>query len=109
LSKENEAASWREFILFWAGFLVLVIGTVSIMLTISGVLIDVLSYRCWYPVLSPLMGMSEPVKTAQLVGIPNRYYCYDPMVAVIRFVFNLLAELIVVGAGVYMMLNGKKR
>jgi hypothetical protein len=40
---------------------------------------------------------------------PYRYYCYDPVVAVIRFVFYMLAELVVIGAGVYMMLNGKKR
>ena len=113
LSKEGEAASWREFLLFWVGFLIVVIGAVSILLTISGVLVDVLSYRCWYPVLSPLMGMSAPAQPAQSIaqpiGTPYPNYCYNPMVAVVRFVFNLLAELVLIGAGVYMMLNGKKR
>lgn len=36
-------------------------------------------------------------------------YCVDPVMAVVRFVFNFLASLIIVGAGAYMMLNGKKR
>ena len=111
LSKEVEAASWREFLLFWIGFVIIVVGVVSILLTISGVMIDVLSYRCWYPIISPLLGMNQPAKPTQTVRSDMPlfpYYCYDPVVAVIRFVFNLLAELIVIGAGLYMMLNGKK-
>jgi hypothetical protein len=35
-------------------------------------------------------------------------YCVNPAVAVVRFAFNFLAELVLLGAGVYMMINGKK-
>jgi hypothetical protein len=108
MSKENQIASWREFMLFWVGFSIVVIGVVCIMLTVSGVLVDVLGNRCWYPILSPLIGISQPPTPAQIGTAQYSYYCYDPTVAVIRFVFNLLAELIVIGAGLYMMLNGKK-
>jgi len=106
LSKDENAASRRQFLLYWVGFLVIVLGAVSILMTISGVLIDVLSYRCWYPILSPMMGVTQPPKPTQAVVVP--YYCSSPMVAVVRFVFNLLAELVLVGAGVYMTLNGKR-
>lgn len=114
LSKEAAVASWRDFLLYWIGFIIIIVGVVSILLTIAGVLIDVLSFRCWYPILSPLMGISQPTKPMEINGtaVPNQYYpyyCYDPVVAVVRFVFNLLAELVVIGAGAFMMLNGKKR
>jgi uncharacterized protein YggT (Ycf19 family) len=109
MSKAEERASWREFMLYWVGFLILVIAGISVLLTISGLLIDVLSYRCWIPILSPLMGMSEPPNLPQQVGTLPPYYCEDPSIAIIRFVFNLLSELLVIGAGTYMMLNGKKR
>ena len=112
LSKESDVASWREFLLYWIGFVVTVIGVMSVLLTISGVLIDVLSYRCWYPIISPLMGVSQPVKPSQtndagMLYYP--YYCDDPAIAVIRFVFNLLAELVAIGAGFFMIWNGKRR
>lgn len=107
LNPEVDAASQREFLLYWAGFAVLVLGGVFILMTISGLLVDVLSYRCWYPILSPLLGVNEPPKPSQIPDMP--YYCVDPALAVVRFVFNLLAGLIIAGAGGYMMLNGKKR
>ncbi len=100
-------ASRREFLLYWAGFLVAVLGSVSILMTISGLLVDVLSYRCWYPVVSPLLGISEPPTPTHTVSMP--FYCANPAVAVVRFAFNLLSGLLVVGAGSYMMLNGEKR
>jgi hypothetical protein len=112
LSKESEVASWREFLLYWIGFVITVIGAVSVLLTFAGVLIDVLSYRCWYPVLSPLMGISQPTKPPEVNGVEMPYYpyyCSDPAIAVIRFVFNLLAELVVIGAGFFMILSGKRR
>jgi hypothetical protein len=105
-NKEERSATRREFLLYWAGFLIVVIGAVSILMTISGVLIDVLSSRCWYPIISPMMGVEQPPSPTQGVMIPN--YCYNPMVAVIRFIFNLLAEFVLIGAGVYMLSNGKK-
>jgi len=106
MSRDRDVAGRREFLLYWAGFLVVVLGSVSILMTISGLLVDVLSYRCWYPVVSPLFGITEPPKATQVVSMP--FYCVNPAVAVVRFVFNLLGGLIVVGAGCYMMLNGKK-
>lgn len=106
LSHENDIGSRREFVLYWAGFVIVVLGAASILMTASGLLVDVLSYRCWYPILSPLLGISEPAKLPQIVNTP--YYCVNPAVAAVRFVFMLLAGLIVVGAGGYMMLNGKR-
>jgi hypothetical protein len=106
LSRDTSTASRREFTLYWVGFLIVVLAAVSILMTISGVLIDVLSYRCWYPILSPLLGVNESTEPTQAIGVP--YYCENPMVAVIRFVFNFLAGLVFVGAGFYMMMNGRK-
>lgn len=106
MTEENDSTSRREFLLYWAGFIVVVLGTIFILMTISGVLVDVLTYRCWYPVISPMLGIREPPTPTQVVGIP--FYCVNPAVAVVRFVFNLLAGLIILGAGFYMMLNGKK-
>ena len=41
---------------------------------------------------------------------PYPYYCSGNLTAyVIQFVFSLLASLIFVGVGVYMMINGKKQ
>ena len=107
MSAEAGIGSRREFLLYWAGFLILVLGAVSILMTFSGLLVDVLSYSCWYPVVSPLFGINEPPNPTQIVDMP--FYCVNPAVAVVRFVFNLLAGLIVVASGFYMMLNGKKR
>lgn len=90
--------------MYWVGFFVLASGSVSSLVTISGLLVDVVSYRCWYPVISPMFGFSvPPVSTSQMMP-----YCVDPVIAIVRFVFNFLASLVIVGAGTYMMLNGKK-
>jgi hypothetical protein len=107
MSQVTISVSKREFLLYWAGFLVVVAATISILMTFSGLLLDVMSYRCWYPVISPLLGVSEPPKPTQIAGMP--YYCASPAEAVVRFVFNLLASLVVLGSGFYMMMNGKKR
>ena len=85
----------------------MVVAAVSVLMTFSGLLVDVLSYRCWYPLISSLLGVTEPSKSTQIACMP--FYCANPVVAVVRFVFNLLADLVVLGAGVYMMMNGKKR
>ena len=106
MTEGNDSASRREFLLYWAGFIVVVLGAIFILMTISNLLLDVLSYRCWYPIISPMLGVREPPTPSQVVGIP--FYCVNPAVAVVRFVFNLLAGLIIVGTGSYMMLNGKK-
>ncbi len=99
--------SHREFLLYWVGFIVVVSGAASILMTISGLMVSVVSYRCWYPVVSPLFGITEPPKPMQVVS--TSYYCVNPAVALVKFVFDLLVALMVVGAGFYMMLNGKKR
>jgi hypothetical protein len=107
MSQFSDLASKREFFLYWAGFVIVVVSSVSVLLSLSGVLTDVLSYRCWYPILSPLLGMSEPLQPTQA---PNmQLYCGNPAVSVVRFIFNFLSGLIFAGAGGYMMLNGKKR
>jgi hypothetical protein len=54
--RDDGKATRREVLLYWAGFLIITLGAVSILMTISGVLIDVLSSRCWYPIISPMMG-----------------------------------------------------
>ncbi len=109
MSLKSDIASRREFLLYWVGFTILIVGAVSFLLSLSSLMVDVLSYRCWYPVLSPLLGVSEPSKPTQIANMPNMpYYCANPAVAVVRFVFNLLATLVVSGAGGYMMLNGRK-
>jgi len=105
LSQHGDIASRREFALYWVGFLTLIIGSVSVLMTISGLLVDVVSYRCWYPIISPLLGVREPPVSTYDMPV----YCGDPVVAVVRFIFNFLASLVVVGAGVYTMLNGKRR
>jgi hypothetical protein len=106
MDQSIDAANRREFFLYWAGFLVVILGSTSILMTVSGLMVEVLSYRCWYPVLSPLFGLSEPPNATQ--GSNMLVYCTNPAVAVVRFIFNFLAGLIFVGAGAYMMLNGKK-
>jgi hypothetical protein len=107
LTNEVGIASRGEFILYWGGFVILIVGAVFILMTISGLMVDVLSYRCWYPILSPMLGVNEPPKPTQVTDMP--YYCTNLAVGVVRFVFNLFAGLIAIGAGGYMMLNGKKR
>ncbi len=94
--------------LYWAGFIVLVFGSVSILLTISGLIVDVLGYECWYPIVSPLLGINPPPRPTQIANMPYNH-CINPAVAFVRFVFRLLSALIVAGAGGYMMLSGKKR
>ena len=105
MSQSGVAASRREFALYWLGFLVLMIGSVSILMTISGLLVDVEGNRCWYPIISPMLGVREPPANPSNM-MP---YCVDPVMAVVRFVFNFLASLVIAGAVGYMMLNGKKR
>lgn len=105
MNNEIDSANQRSFILYWVGFVVVVASAVSLLLIISGLLVDVLSYRCWYPVISPMLGINRPPQGEQ---IPNlAYYCANPAVAIITFVFRFLSALVVGGAGGYMMLNGK--
>jgi hypothetical protein len=106
LSRAFEGASRQEFLLYWSGFLIVIFGSVLILMAISDLLTEVLSYRCWYPVLSQLVGFSEPSRSTQVAQMP--VYCVNAAVAVVRFVFKFLAELILLGAGVYMMISGKK-
>ncbi len=108
LSHQDNTASQREFLLYWAGFIVLVFGAVSILLTISGLMVDLLSYRCWYPIISPMLGINQPPPDQTGIGTIPSYYCADPAAALVRFVFNLLSALIIGGAGAWMMLNGNK-
>ncbi len=91
----------REFILYWAGILVLALSSAAVLMTISGLIIDVLHSGCWYPVLSPMLGVERPV--------PFPIHCPSPVVAVIRFVFTFLTDLIFAGVGAYMALNGRRR
>ena len=94
----------RYFLLYWAGMFVVAFSIASILMTIAGLLIDLLQPGCWYPVISPLAGISEPSP-----GVEMPHYCAAPVAAVIKFVFRLFAELVFVGVGGYMMLNGRKR
>jgi hypothetical protein len=107
LDVENDAELQRRFVLYWVGFVVLVASGVSILLILSGLLVDVLSYGCWYPMLSPMLGISRPPEVPQTAIIP--FYCASPAVPIVRFVFRFFSALVVGGAGAYMMLNGKPR
>ncbi len=110
MSHQDNAGSHREFLLYWAGFIILVFGAVSILLTISGLMVDLLSYRCWYPMISPMLGINQPPpdQTGNGTMTPS-YYCADPAAALVEFVFRFLSALIIGGAGAWMMMNGNKK
>jgi hypothetical protein len=130
---ESEA-NRREFLLYWAGLFVVALAVVSIFISITNLVANVLSYNCYIPIVSGMLGIPTPPPTPVTnpvtvtssttftnVTIPNNgvtqqlppyeYYCTNPIipVAVLTFVFNLLSSLVFIGVGVYMMLNGKKR
>ena len=123
-------ASRREFLLYWVGLFVVALSVVSIFISISSLISGVLSYNCYIPVVSGMLGIPPPIKNAVTVTsvtampnatVPNnpvieqfppyQYYCTNPTIAVsvLTFVFNLLSSLVFTGVGAYMMLNGKKR
>ena len=123
-------ANRREFLLYWVGLFVVALAVVSIFMSITNLVANVLSYNCYIPVVSGMLGIPPPptpVTTATSsttftnVTMPNNgvirqfppyeYYCTNPIVpvAILTFVFNLLSSLVFIGVGAYMMLNGKKR
>jgi hypothetical protein len=125
-------ASRREFVLYWVGLFVVASAVVSIFFSLSSLVASVLSYNCYIPIVSGMLGIPtpQPVTNAVTVtastrfgnvtmpnnGVPQQlplyqYYCQNPYVPVVilTFVFNLLGALVFVGVGAYMMLNGKKR
>ena len=133
-----ESATSREFFLYWVGVVVIAFSIVSVLLTISGLVTDVLSTQCYFPYVSSMLGVKEPPQPANVTMFanpqppPNRtmspeqnvtrtisyelypypypYYCGgNPIVAVIGFIFKLLSSLIFIGVGGYMVMNGKKR
>jgi len=125
----NEA-SRREFLLYWIGLFVVALSIVSIFISMSTLVSNVLSYNCYIPVVSGMLGIPPPVTNAITVTkftaltnatVPNndvtqqlppyQYYCSNPIipVAILTFVLNLLSSLVFTGVGAYMMLNGKKR
>ena len=104
LAESYVAATNREFLLYWAGIVVLALSGAAVLMTISGLIIDVLHSGCWYPVLSPMLGVERPTPYS-----PYPSYCPSPVVAVIRFVFTFLADLIFAGVAAYMALNGRRR
>jgi len=129
---ENEA-SRREFLLYWIGLFVVALAVVSIFISITSLVANVLSYNCYIPVVSGMLGIPPPPRpltnpvtvmsstTFANVTMPNNgiaqqlppyeYYCSNPIipVAILTFVFNLLSSFVFIGVGAYMMLNGKKR
>ena len=127
---QNEA-SRREFLLYWVGLFVVALSVVSIFISISSLVSSVLSFNCYIPGASGMLGIPPPpatnaitVTTATTVTnptIPNNgtiqqvppyeYYCTNPIipVTILTFVFNLLSSLVFTGVGAYMMMNGKKR
>lgn len=85
----------------------MVFGGIGVLMTISGLLVGVLGYRCPYPVPLPMSDMSEHSQPTQLANMP--IYCGNPTVIVVKFVFEILSVLVLSGAGLYMMMSGKKR
>ncbi len=55
-----------------------------------------------------MLGINRPLEGTQVAALPI-YYCVNPAVAIVSFVFRFMSVLIVAGAGVYLMLNGKPR
>lgn len=127
----NEA-SRREFLLYWVGLFVVALAVVSIFISTSNLVANVLSYNCYIPVVSGMLGIPPPppvtnagtvTSTTTFINatLPNNfgnqqlppypYYCTNPFipVAILTFVLNLLSSLVFIGVGAYMMLNGKKR
>lgn len=125
-------ASHREFLLYWVGLFVVALAVVSIFFSLSSLVASVLSYNCYIPIVSGMLGIPapQPVRNAVTVtmstrfgnvtmpnnGVPQQlppyeYYCTNPYapVAILTFVFNLLGAFVFAGVGAYMMLNGKKR
>jgi len=128
-------AGRREFLLYWVGLFVVAIAVVSIFISISSLVASVLSYNCYIPFVSGMLGIPPPTPVTNPVTVtsgttfngtlpnnfgnqqqlppypPYQYYCTNPYVplAILTFVFNLLGALVFIGVGGYMMLNGKKR
>ena len=125
---EKTVASRREFFLYWAGIFVVAFSFVSILLTFSGLITNILSTNCYFPYVSPMLGVTQPTATQTVVTSitvtsvngtqpilpeqvypPPYQYCYgSPIAAVVQFTFQLLSSLIFTGVGAYMILNGKK-
>ena len=129
---EKTVASRREFFLYWAGIFVVAFSFVSILLTFSGLITNILSTNCYFPYVSPMLGVVQPAVTQTAVTSvtvtsvngtqpippgqvypppypPPYQYCYgSPIAAVVQFTFQLLSSLIFTGVGAYMILNGKK-
>jgi hypothetical protein len=128
---ESEA-NRREFLLYWVGLFVIALAVVSIFISITNLVANVLSYNCYIPVVSGMLGIPPPPPVTNPVTVtgsttftnvtmpnnsvtqqlpPYEYYCMNPIipVAILTFVFNLLSSLVFIGVGAYMMLNGKKR
>ena len=125
MSKER-VASRRDFLLYWFGVFVVAFSFVGIMLTISGLITDILNTQCYFPYVSQMLGVQQgpssmpanstivpqPGQGGSMIPYPPPYpyYCYGiPVVAVIQFTFKLLSSLIFMAVGGYMVLNGKKR
>jgi hypothetical protein len=127
-----DEASQREFLLYWVGLFVVALAVVSIFISASNLVASALSYNCYIPIVSGMLGVPTPQPLTNSVTIrstatfinatlpnnfgnpelpPYPYYCRNPYVpaAIITFMFNLLACLVFVGVGAFMMLNGKKR
>jgi hypothetical protein len=131
LVMSGSEASRREFLLYWVGLFVVALAVVSIFISISNLVANVLSYNCYIPVVSGMLGIPPPPPITKPITVtsttfanvtmpnngvaqqlpPYEYYCTNPFipVAILTFVFNLLSSLVFIGVGAYMMLNGKKR
>lgn len=137
VSGNESGATRREFYLYWFGVFVLAFSFVGILLTISGLITDILSTQCYFPYVSAMLGVSQsspptsvvtyattvngtqpmPMNQSRSIMPPEQiypppypYYCYaNPVVAVFQFTFKLLSSLVFMGVGGYMVLNGKKR
>jgi len=130
---ESEA-NRREFLLYWVGLFVIALAVVSIFISIGNLVASVLSYNCYIPVVSGMLGIPPPPPTPLTNPVtvtssttfsnftmpnngvaqqlpPYPYYCTNPYIpaAVLTFMFDLLSSLVFIGVGAYMMLNGKKR
>ncbi len=120
---EKTVSSLREFLLYWAGIFVVAFSFVSILLTFSGLITNILNTNCYFPYVSPMLGVTQSIATKTAVTSvngtqpippeqvypPPYQYCYgNPIAAVVQFTFQLLSSLIFTGVGAYMILNGKK-
>lgn len=64
-------ASRREFLLYWVGLFVVALAVVSIFISISNLVANVLSYNCYIPVVSGMLGIPPPPPITNAITVTS--------------------------------------